>query len=427
MNKEVFEKNGDKSLSRRSFLKGMGAAAGAAAMSSSFGFSVMGQEKIKLGCLMALTGGLAKYGPPIADGARFAVKHINEAGGVLGKEVELLVRDTQTKEGAGRDAAAKLADVENVPAIIGALSSGTTVAVSSVTIPKEVVLISPSATAPALTDLDDNDYVYRTCVLDKVQGVIQAKLAAYLEYETVSVIFVDNPYGKGLAEVFKAKFEELGGEVTAMVPYPVELPTYGGEAAKAVDPNPDAINIIGYPAGGNKLLIKTLELGYQGEYLFPDGMKGEGVSPGPTCELDASPEEQYIEGSFGTAPGSPAFGPPKQFRKDYEAEYGPSAVPFWAQCYDATVSVALAMQAAGEASGPAIKTNIRKVANPPGTEVTYGELDKALALAKEGKEINWQGVSGPVTFDENGDMAAGIVEIWAIRDCKVKTVWLVEM
>lgn len=402
-----------------------------------FGLSTfaVAQEVIKIGGLFALTGGLSAYGPPIADAAKLAFKDINEAGGVLGTKLEFVVRDTGTAAAMGRDAAAKLVEIDRVPAIIGALSSGVTVAASSIAIDGEVVLISPASTSPMLTDLDDNDYVFRTCVSDALQGVVQARLAVNLGYQIVSVIYVNNPYGKGLADVFKENFEAVGGEVLAMVPYEEAKPSYRGEVEAAIDVSPDAINLIGYPADGNKMLIEAIELGYEGEYIFPDGMKGEGVTPGPACDPEAPLDQQYIEGSFGTAPGALSVGVAEAFDAAYTEEYGPSGIPFRSQSYDAAILIALAIEKTGPEflgmsraeQGRAIRDNLRAVANPPGEEVTYGELTKALKLLSTGVDINYQGVSGPVTFDKNGDMAEGAIELWTVKGCNVQTVWIVEV
>ncbi len=397
--------------------------------------SAVAEEVIKIGGLFSLTGALSPYGPPIADAAKLAVKDINEAGGVLGTKLEFVVRDTGTAPAMGRDAASKLLEIDKVPAIIGALSSGVTVAASSIAIAGEVVQISPASTSPMLTDLKDNDYVFRTCVSDALQGVVQARLAINLGYKTVSVLYVNNPYGKGLADVFKENFEAGEGEVLAMVPYEEAKPSYRGEVEAALEGSPDAINLIGYPVDGNKMLIEAIESGYEGEYIFPDGMKGEGVSPGPACDPEAPFEQQYIEGSFGTAPGSLAVGVAEKFYAAYAEEYKPSGIPFRSQSYDAAILIALAIQKTGPEflgmsraeQGRAIRDNLRAVANPPGEEVTYGELTKALELLSKGVDINYQGVSGPITFDENGDMAEGAIEIWAIKGCNVTSVWIVEV
>ncbi len=375
-------------------------------------------ETIKIGGLMSLTGALAPYGPAIADGAQLAVDQINEAGGVLGKQLELVVRDTATAPNVGRDAASKLVELDRVPAIVGALSSGVTLAASSVTIPAEVVLISPASTAPSIPELEDNDFVFRTVVSDSVQGVVMGRLAIMLNYKRVSVSFVNNDYGKGLADTFEKTFVELGGDVITKVPYEENKPSYRGEVDKLTRGNPDVLVMISYPVDGNKQIVEAVEAGYQGAFLFSDGMKGEGVAPGPACS--SSESLGPIEGSFGTvaAAGFRA----EKFEADYNAAgFGPSKIPYHDKAYDAVVLIALAMIRAGEANGTAIRDNLRAVANPPGEEVFYGELEKAISLLESGKEINYQGAAGTVDFKATGDVEGGI-EIWKIERCHVSSV-----
>ncbi|KKM21225.1 hypothetical protein LCGC14_1637600, partial [marine sediment metagenome] len=246
--------------------------------------SVIAADTVKIGMLVSLTGGLAPYGPPIQHGAELAIEQINDADGLYGWKLELLVRDSGTAPAVGRDAAAKLVEIDGVPALIGALSSGVTMAISSVTIPNQVVLISPASTSPAITDLEDNDFVFRTVVGDAFQGVVQADLAVDLGFKTVSIIYVNNAYGKGLALVFSANFQARGWEVLNMVPYEEAKPSYRSEVEKVMEGNPDAINVIAYPVDGNKQLVEAIEAGYEGEFLFSDGMKGEAVASGPASK-----------------------------------------------------------------------------------------------------------------------------------------------
>jgi len=343
-------------------------------------------ETIKIGALMSLTGALGPYGPSIVNGAQMAVDQINAAGGVLGKQLELVIRDTATSPDVGRDAASKLVELDRVPAIVGALSSGVTLAASSVTIPAEVVLISPASTAPSIPALDDNDYVFRTVVSDEVQGVVLGRLAMLLNYKKVSITYVNNDYGKGLADTFKNTFEALGGQVLAMVAYEENKPSYRGEVDNLMAGDPEAIVMVSYPVDGNKQIVEAIEAGYQGDFLMTDGMKGEGVAPGPACASAEAPGP--IEGSYGTvaAAGFKA----DQFEADFDAGgYGPSTIPYHDKAYDAVMLIALAMIRAGEATGPAIRDNLRAVANSPGEEVFYGEWGKAVSLLNQGKEINY--------------------------------------
>jgi branched-chain amino acid transport system substrate-binding protein len=172
--------------------------------------------------------------------------------------------------------------------------------------------------------------------------------------------------------------------------------------------------LISYPVDGNKQIVEAAEAGYDGAFLFSDGMKGEGVAPGPACASVS--ETGPIEGACGTV--AAAGFRTDAFDADYNAAFGPSSVPYNYQAYDAVMLLALAIVRAGDTSGPAIRDNLRAVANPPGEEVFYGEWDKAVALLQAGQEINYQGVSGLVDFKETGDVLGGIL-IWKIENCQV--------
>lgn len=377
--------------------------------------AIADENPIKIGCLVGLTGGLAPYGPSIADGAQMAVDRINAAGGVLGRQLELLLEDSGTSPDVGRDAASKLIEIHGVQAIVGALSSGVTVAVSSVTIPAEVVLISPASTAPSVTALDDNDYVFRTVVADSVQGVVLGRLAVIQNYKAVAVVYVNNDYGKGLADTFKETFEALGGTVTAMVPLEELKPSYRGEVSNAMAGDPDAIMMACYPVDGNKIIVEAVEAGYTKAFLLTDGMKGEGVAPGVGC-LSAEAGGP-LEGSWGTvaARGFKA----DQFEADYTAGgYGPTTIPYHDKAYDAVMLIALAMVKSGETSGTAIRDSLRAVSSPPGEVIYYDEWGKAVALLQDGKDINYQGAGGLVDFKDSGDVD-GSIEIWKIEGCEI--------
>jgi len=382
-------------------------------------FNPLAQEPLKIGGLFSLTGSLASVGPAFENAARLAVEHLNQAGGVLGRKLELIVADTGTDPTIGQAAARKLIEQDRVVAIVGALASDVTLAVASVTVPNEVVQVSPASTSPAITDLEDNDFVFRTTISDTFQGIIQAKLALNLDTHTVSIIYVDNSYGLGLAKAFKETFEAGvdGGEVLALVPYREGSSSYREQIEAALRWSPELINLIAYPAGGNRIIQQLLEAGYEGEFLLSDGLKGP--------ELLEVPEA--VEGAFGTAPGSLETEALRSFRAAYEMRYGQTPIPFLPQTYDAVILIGLALQAAGSLEGKEIRDALRRVANPPGTKIGYDELPQALELLSRGKEIDYQGVSGPLTFDERGDVREGGVEIWIVRRGKIKRVWIAEV
>jgi len=232
------------------------------------------KEPVKFGVLMAFTGDLGSYGVDISKGADLAAKHINEAGGILGTTVEAVQKDTQTSPQAGTDAARSLVDIDKVPGIVGALSSGVTLAVtSSVAIPSKVVQISPASTSNLLTALEDDDFIFRTTARDALQGVVLGGMAKELGFNTASTMYVNNAYGQGLNEVFAEAFEQAGGTMLAQVPLEQIQPSYQAEIKKALEGNPDVLVALSYPESANIYLKEAIEAGFEGKFLFCDGTK----------------------------------------------------------------------------------------------------------------------------------------------------------
>jgi len=237
-----------------------------------------------------------------------------------------------------------------------------------------------------------------------------------LNHSNVSVIFVNNAYGKDLADGFKKNFERFGGKIAAFLPYDQDKPSYRSEVEKAIASDPDALLLISYAIDGRKQIVEAIEAGYKGKFLFGSSMAGSEVAPGPGC-LSAD-EPGPVEGAYGTAPAGTGFAV-DQFDADFEARFGSvNCPPFYYQAYDAVVSVALAIERAGQATGEAIRNNLRAVANPDGEKVYYGQWAKAISLLKEGKEINYEGVSGHVDFNATGGVTSKI-QIWQVKGCQV--------
>lgn len=402
-------------LSRRDFLKGLGLAVGTMILAD---FNPSADQSLKIGGLFPLTGSLSSVGPAFQNAAELAVEHLNGAGGVLGSEVELVIADTGTDPAQGREAANRLID-KGVVAIIGALASDVTLAVAGITASHEVIQISPASTSPGLSSADDDDFLFRTTISDVLQGVIQAELALNLGYHTVSLIYVDNSYGRGLAEAFRERFElgVEGGEILGLIPYREGRPSYREEVEAALRWEPEAINLIAYPKEGKEIIGQLITSGHGGEFLLSDGLKGP----------ELLKIQQAVEGAFGTAPGSLETEEEKKFRTAYEMRFGQTPVPFLPQTYDSVILIGLACQAAGSSRGRAIRDTLRSVANPPGTEVGYGELPQALGLLSQGRDIDYQGISGPLTFDARGDVREGGVEIWTVHRGKIRRVWIAKV
>jgi branched-chain amino acid transport system substrate-binding protein len=166
---------------------------------------------IKIGALLSLTGDLQAYGENCLKGIKLALKQINEAGGVLGSQIQVVEADDQTSAQPAIDAAKRLVNVEKVAAIVGALGSGVTIPVATtVTVPSKIPQISPASTAPTITTLDDDDFLFRTVPSDAFQGVALAQITREEQLDRLAVIYINNDYGQGLADSFKAAFEKRG-------------------------------------------------------------------------------------------------------------------------------------------------------------------------------------------------------------------------
>jgi branched-chain amino acid transport system substrate-binding protein len=394
-------------LTRRQFVRALGLSA----VVSSIGVPRLAHaaEPVKIGTLLDLTGALEAYGKPIQNGAILAAEQLNAAGGPLGRKIELVHRDSQTDPTAGIDAAKKLVELDKVVAIVGALSSGVTIPVAtSVTIPSGIVQISPASTSPQITDLQDNDLLFRTCPSDALQGKVSGRLAKTLGFQTVSTIYVNNPYGSGLAKTFSQTLSEHGGKVVATVAYEEGRPSYRGELEQALKSKPQAIALFSYPENGVTLIRQALELGFTGKFLLADGMKAP--------EVVHNVGGQYLKGTYGTTPGAREGNAKTRFVEAYTKQFGEKPPkPYIDNCYDAIAVLALAVHHAKSSEPKAIRDALRQVANPPGEPVEPGDFQRAFDLISQGKKINYRGASGEVDFDDHGDVVTPI-EVWKIDD-----------
>ena len=369
-----------------------------------------------VGQLNAFTGSLSYFGPAHRNAASLAADHVNRAGGIRGASMIILSGDTGVNPVQGIDAARALVDVENAVAIIGALASGVTLPVAtSVTVPKKRLQISGASTSPAITVLEDDDYLFRTAVSDAAQGAVLARLAQEEGYKNAGIMYINNAYGEGLANQFEQTFTSLGGEVTGKVPHEDSQPSFQSELEKATADDPDVLIAMSYPGQAEIYLRESLEGGYSDKFLFVDGTK----SP----EMMEAVGWERLEGSLGTAPGAPDSPQLQAFRNSYAAAYGGQEpeYPFVNETYDAAVLIALAAAKANSTTdSTAIRDAIRAVANPPGTVVGPGveDIRMALELIANGDDINYEGAAGPVDFDENGDVV-GPIEIWKVEGGKI--------
>lgn len=364
---------------------------------------------VTIGTVLDYTGDLSDFGPDMRSAIDMSARIINDAGGLLGSPLTLVHKDGATNPQVSTDAARALVNVDGAEIIIGPVSSGSTLAVANaVTIPTNTLHISPAATSPAMTILEDNDFVFRVRVSDSIQGVILARLARELGYDKAAAIYINNAYGDGLANIFKDNFEQEGGTLTAMVPQESGQPSYLSEIATAVEDDPDVLVAVTYPESTEVFLREAIEGDYINTFLFVSAVRSQSM-------VDAVGGDM-LEGAYGTAPGTPESDATRTFLALYEAEYGRSVdIPLVGEAFDAFTIAALAVEKAGVYEGAAVRDALRSITNPPGVKVGPGEIPKALDLIRSGEDIDYEGVTGSQNFDEHGDVINAI-EIWQIRD-----------
>ncbi|SEO72047.1 Tat (twin-arginine translocation) pathway signal sequence [Halogranum amylolyticum] len=406
-------------IERRDFLKGVGTAGvvglagctsggdggdgGSDGNGTGGGGGGGGDRTIQYGVLLPLTGDLGSVGQPMRDAAILPSKQLSDAdlGGLSVKET---VEDTQTNPSSGISAANSLIN-SGIPGICGPASSGVNIQVSrQVFIPNQVVGVSPSSTAPSVTDLEDDDFVYRTAPSDALQGQVVSRVANdSVGASTAATMYVNNDYGQLLSQAFVSAFEENGGTVQKEVSFEKQQSSYTSKLQSALGGGPDALVVIGYPASGVQLFTDYYADFDDGtDILVTDGMQ------------DAQMQKQVgnpMENVTGTAP-QPSGPAADAFASAYNDEYGRDPSVFNAHSYDAAATLILANAWAGENSGTAVRDAMREIANPEGTEVTIENLAEGVKMAANGEAINYAGASSAVDFDDNGDMKAVSYSVW---------------
>ena len=362
--------------------------------------------EVKIGVLNALTGPIPDLSAVILESELAAAAYINANGGMWGGDTLVLASgDSGCDAKAGVDAATKIVNVEQASIIVGPLCSGATIgATQAVTIPAGVVNISPSATSPAITGLDDNDLVFRVCPSDAYQGVTIAKLARSMGYSKLAATYANDDYNAGLHDVFVKAFKELGGTITSDQMHEANKASYRAELATLSSGGPEALAIFAYYNGsGITMLRQSLENGFFSKFIGGDGMIAQEV-------IDEIGADNLGDAVFtkGTADESSSH------FKTFAGLFDRPSDPYTAQAWDAVMIAALALESAGSATRDLIG-HVRSVANAPGVEVGPGDWAKAKALLAAGKEINYQGIAGANEFDVNGDVA-GIYGKSVVKD-----------
>lgn len=356
------------------------------------------------------------WGRPIAETAQFAVDQVNAAGGAAGCQIEMVLRDTQVDPKVGVDAAKALVDLEGVNVLLGAVSSGVSMPIlTSVTVPSGVMQMSCCSSSTAFTGLSEegktNGLWFRTFATTGVQSAVGAKVAQDKGYKSVAVLYKNDDWGQDMARLITADFAAVGVEVTASVAINDAQPSYRAEVTEALGTRPEAIYLALYPAEGTAAVREWISLGGTQNMILANSLKSD--------EFRDNVGMQYLGNALGTDTASPRSDSADAFRAAYQERFEsePNG-PGLANSYDAAMIALLAMEAAGkDASGADVAAAVAKVTDPNGTPVTADTA--GFTAAKEvlagGGTVMFQGATGNVRFDGNGDVSAPAV-VWSFSE-----------
>lgn len=378
------------------------------------------------------------------QGAKMAVEEINTAGGVLGKKFELIPVYNETRNYPRAQALVNTLIAEGAQYIITSGGSGMTMKAAEITIPKNVMLITGSSSSPKISDLEDKDLVWRTVPSDAFQGRIAAVYMDTLKIKTAGLIYLDNPYGNELARTFREVFEKRRGKILATAKIP-DATNYDNVDFKALanqvfSQKPQLIYIVSYGEDGAKVINAA-------KPYFTGGYKPQllGCDANYNNDFLYGADQSLIEGMLGFVYIHPQNYPNyEKFNKKFEdfqskssndaGEMSATSLAsllgavstnsYGATVYDAIYSIAYAMLKAKTTSPVEVAKMMRSIANDNGdnaTLINVNEFSKAASILAKGGNINYDGASGSLDFNDTGDVISGAYIIWKIKDGKFDT------
>jgi len=360
------------------------------------------------------------WGRPIAATAQFAVDLANDAGGVAGCQVEMVLRDTQVDPKVGVDAAKALVDLEKVPVLLGAVSSGVTIPIlTSVAVPAGVMEVSCCSSSTKITALAEEGKTkglwFRTFATSGVQAAVGTMLARDQGNKSVVVLYKNDDWGQDISKLTVRAMKSLGINVTNSIAINDGQASYRAEVTEALKGNPEGIYMALYPKEGISVVREWLSLGGSQNMIMANSMKSD--------EFKDSVGLKYLKNALGTDTASPRVESASKFVEMYKARFNsePNG-PGLANSFDATMVALLAMEAAGpNASGTQIAAQVGKVTDPKGTPITADTagFKKAKEVLKSGGSVMYQGATGNVRFDANGDVSAPAVA-WSFTESGTK-------
>ncbi len=357
-------------------------------------------EDVKLGILIGFTGPIESLTGHMANAAEAAMAEVNASGKALNGWNFVPVRGDSTcvDSAAATTAAEKMVTSDGVKGIIGGDCSGVTGAVlQNVARPNGMVMVSPSATSPALSTAEDDGLFFRTAPSDAREGEVMADILTEKGVKSIALTYSNSDYGKGLAEAIAASFTAKGGVVTINAAHEDGKSDYSAEVAALAAAGGDLLVVAGYlDQGGKGVIQASLDSGAFSTFGLPGGMVGDSLPLAIGAALD---------GSYGQVAQSDSSGAAMlaEMGKAAATPYDATS-PYTMESYDAAALIMLAMQATNSTDPKVYGAKIMDIANGPGEKILPGELAKGLELLAAGTAIDYDGASG-VMLVGNGESA----------------------
>ena len=389
---------------RRALIKGAAAAAAAGALPIR---ATAQGEPLKCGILTPLTGAGGQDGPRMLKAMQAVIDEVNKGGGVLGRKIETIIEDDQTNPEAAVRAARKLIEVNKVPVIMGTWASAVTSAVAPVCWESKTFLCTVSG-ADSITQLPHQGYLIRTQPTSKLQATAHAEFVSGMGKKKIAVIGIQAPFALSTKEHLDNVLKTKGAGVVAHIIYEKDKPTYRSEIDQAMRSDPDFLYLNGY-APDTVVVLRDL---FKANINLPKFCQSYAV---PQKTLDTIPAE-VSAGIFTGQPSADIEG--KAFKLLAERLGIPEPDAYEAQANDWASLVILTVAKAKEATGTALKDNVRKISQGAGQKV-YSAVE-GLRLLAESKEINYEGASGPCDFTDIGDIQGCRFRYMEVVDGKLK-------
>ena len=359
-------------------------------------------EEFTYGIVYPQTGALAFLGPPQITAAQYAISEINAAGGILGTEVPEIVEGDEAADGAQANEAANSLVNSDVNAVIGAAASGMTQAIYDTVTGAEIVQCSGSNTAPDLSEINDGGYFFRTAPSDLMSGPVMARQIVDNNQTSVAIVARADDYGNGYLEAVQNELEALGAEVALTETYDPDATNFDSVVNAVDNEDPDAVALISFEEGA-QVIAELLESCVEGDPLYiTDGLNSPEL--GTTVNED---DPSIVDGITGIAPGAdnPEFNDGiREFDTDLDV------FQFAPQVFDCVTAIALAAESADSVDPTVYVEHLPEISRPEGTECN--SFEECRDLLNEDEDIDFQGTSGNIDFDDNGDPTSATFEVF---------------